>query len=189
MALTYGSTLWQELEAMRIPGIQSVYCPPEGAGRFLAIISVKQMYPGHSAQVGTAAISTEMGAYGLKTVIVVDDDIDAWGLPRVLWALSFRFQPSRAEFLKRGRSTPLDPSLPLDAREITSRLILDATIPYEWKDKPVPITLDEDTLRRVQARWGELFPDGPAGANGAQGHADGNGRQAGETLPSVAVPM
>ncbi len=156
MALTYGATLWQGLEAMRIPGIKSVYCPPEGAGRFLAIISVKQMYPGHAAQVGTAAISTEMGAYGLKTVIIVDDDIDAWDWPRVLWALSFRFQPSRAEFIKRGRSTPLDPSLPIDSREITSRIIIDATIPYEWKEKPIPIELDKDIVKRVQSRWQEL---------------------------------
>jgi 4-hydroxy-3-polyprenylbenzoate decarboxylase len=156
MALTYGSTLWQQLETMRIPGIKSVYCPPEGAGRFLAIISVKQMYPGHAAQVGTAAISTEMGAYGLKTVIVVDEDVDAWDIPRVMWALSFRFQPSRAEFIKRGRSTPLDPSLPIDARDVTSRIILDCTIPFEWKEKPLPITLDDDIVKRVEARWAEL---------------------------------
>jgi 4-hydroxy-3-polyprenylbenzoate decarboxylase len=174
---------------MRIPGIQSVYCPPEGAGRFLAIISVKQMYPGHSAQVGTAAISTEMGAYGLKTVIVVDEDIDAWDLPRVLWALSFRFQPSRAEFLKRGRSTPLDPSLPIDAREITSRIILDATIPYEWKDKPVPIALDEATLQRVQARWAELFPNGTSGANGHHAPAGGDGHEIAEELPPAQFEM
>ena len=156
MALTYGATLWQELVTMRIPGIKAVYCPPEGAGRFIAIISVKQMYPGHAAQVGTAAISTEMGAYGLKTVIVVDDDIDPWDLPRVLWALSFRFQPSRAEIIKRGRSTPLDPSLPIDARDITSRIIIDATIPYEWKEKPVPIELDPEVVKRVKDRWDEL---------------------------------
>ncbi|GIK39085.1 MAG: decarboxylase UbiD [Chloroflexota bacterium] len=156
MALTYGSTLWQQLETMRIPGIKSVYCPPEGAGRFLAIISVKQMYPGHAAQVGTAAISTEMGAYGLKTVIVVDEDVDAWDIPRVMWALSFRFQPSRAEFIKRGRSTPLDPSLPIDARDVTSRIILDATIPFEWQEKPIPIILDGDIVKRVEARWAEL---------------------------------
>lgn len=156
MALTYGATLWQGLEAMRIPGIKSVYCPPEGAGRFFAIISVEQMYPGHAAQVGTAAISTEMGAYGLKTVVVVDHDIDAWDLPRVIWAISFRFNPSRAEFIKRGRSTPLDPSLPIDSRDITSRLIIDATIPYEWKEKPVPIELDNEMVKRVQGRWQEL---------------------------------
>jgi len=156
MALTYGATLWQQLVAMKIPGIQAVYCPPEGSGRFLAIISMKQMYPGHADQVLTAAISTEMGAYGLKTVIVVDEDIDPWDISRVMYALSFRFQPNRSQVIKRGRSTPLDPSLPLGAREITGRLLLDATIPYDWKEKPLPIQLDPGVVEKVQGRWAEL---------------------------------
>ncbi len=156
MALTYGSTLWQQLVAMKIPGIKAIYCPPEGSGRMLAIISLKQMYPGHADQVLTAAVSTEMGAYGLKTVIVVDDDIDPWDIPRVLYALSFRFQPNRSQVIKRGRSTPLDPSLPIGQRDITGRLLLDATIPYDWKHKPIPIELDPEIVQRVQARWSEL---------------------------------
>jgi 4-hydroxy-3-polyprenylbenzoate decarboxylase len=117
---------------------------------------MRQMYPGHVDQVATAAISTEMGAYGLKTVIVVDDDIDPWDIPRVLYALSFRFQPNRSQVIKRGRSTPLDPSLPIHAREITGRLLIDATIPYEWKEKPVPIELDPEIVKRVAARWSQL---------------------------------
>jgi len=156
MALTYGSTLWQQLVAMKIPGIKAIYCPPEGSGRMLAIISLKQMYPGHADQVLTAAVSTEMGAYGLKTVIVVDDDIDPWDIPRVLYALSFRFQPNRSQVIKRGRSTPLDRSLPIGQRDITGRLLLDATIPYDWKHKPIPIELDPEIVQRVQARWSEL---------------------------------
>ncbi len=156
MALSYGANLWQQLLAMKIPGLKGVYCPPEGSGRFLAIISMKQMYPGHADQVLTAAISTEMGAYGLKTVIVVDEDIDPWDIPRVMYALAFRFQPNRSQVIKRGRSTPLDPSLPINAREITGRLLLDATIPYDWKDKPIPIELDPGMVKRVQERWEEL---------------------------------
>jgi phenylphosphate carboxylase beta subunit len=156
MAISYGATLWQQLVDMRIPGIKAVYCPPEGSGRFLAIISLKQMYPGHTDQVLTAAISTEMGAYGLKTVIAVDDDIDPWDISRVMYALSFRFQPNRSQVIKRGRSTPLDPSLPIGQRDITGRLLLDATIPYDWKEKPIPIQLDPDMVKRVQGRWNEL---------------------------------
>ncbi|MFZ0943859.1 MAG: phenylphosphate carboxylase subunit beta [Syntrophobacteraceae bacterium] len=156
MALSYGATLWQQLLAMKIPGLKGVYCPPEGSGRFLAIISIKQMYPGHVDQVLTAAISTEMGAYGLKTVIVVDEDIDPWDIPRVMYALSFRFQPNRSQVIKRGRSTPLDPSLPIEAREITGRLLMDATIPYEWKQKPIPIELDPEMVKHVKSRWAEL---------------------------------
>ncbi len=156
MALTYGSTLWQQLVAMKIPGIKAVYCPPEGSGRFLSIISVKQMYPGHANQVLTAAISTEMGAYGLKTVIVVDEDIDPWDMSRVMYALSFRAQPNRAQIIDRGRSTPLDPSLPLNARWITGRLLIDATIPYDWEEKPIPIDLDPEIVAKVKARWSDL---------------------------------
>ena len=156
MGLTYGATLWQQLVAMRIPGIKSVYCPPEGSGRMLAIISMKQMYPGHANQVLTAAISTEMGAYGLKTVIVVDEDIDPWDIPRVLYALSFRFQPHRAQLIERGRSTPLDPSLPIGQRDITGRLLMDATIPFDWKDKPVPIELDPDLVKKIREKWSDL---------------------------------
>jgi 4-hydroxy-3-polyprenylbenzoate decarboxylase len=156
LALAYGATLWQQLSDMKIPGIKAVYCPPEAAGRFIAIISLKQMYPGHADQVLTAAVSTEMGAYGLKTVIVVDDDIDPWDIPRVLYALAFRFQPNRSQVIKRGRSTPLDPSLPIESRWITGRLLLDATIPYDWEKKPIPIELDPETVKKVTARWSEL---------------------------------
>jgi len=156
LALAYGATLWQQLSDMRIPGIKAVYCPPEAAGRFIAIISLTQMYPGHADQVLTAAISTEMGAYGLKTVIVVDDDIDPWDIPRVLYALAFRFQPNRSQVIKRGRSTPLDPSVPIQERGMTGRLLLDATIPYDWKEKPIKIELDPDMVKKVQARWSEL---------------------------------
>jgi 4-hydroxy-3-polyprenylbenzoate decarboxylase len=156
LALAYGSTLWQQLTDMRIPGIKAVYCPPEAAGRFIAIISVKQMYPGHANQILTAAVSTEMGAYGLKTVIVVDEDIDPWDISRVLYALAFRMQPNRAQIIERGRSTPLDPSLPIDQRWITGRLLLDATIPYDWEHKPIKIELDPDMVKKVQGRWSEL---------------------------------
>lgn len=72
-----------------------------------------------------------------------------------MYALSFRFQPNRSQVIKRGRSTPPDPSLPIDQREITGRLLLDAT-PYDWKDKPVPIILDPDVVKQVENRWSEL---------------------------------
>ncbi|MDD5206667.1 MAG: UbiD family decarboxylase, partial [Desulfobacterales bacterium] len=156
LAIAYGATLWQQLSDMKIPGIKAVYCPPEAAGRFIAIISMKQMYPGHANQVLTAAISTEMGAYGLKTVIVVDEDIDPADIPRVMYAVAFRFNPLRAQIIQRGRSTPLDPSLPIESRWITGRLLIDATIPYDWEEKPIPIALDPDVVKKVQARWKEL---------------------------------
>ncbi len=161
LSFTRTAALWSDLERMRIPGIQSVYVLPESAGRFWAIVSVKQMYPGHSAQVGNAVIATTTGSYGIKGVIVVDDDIAADDIPRVFWALAVRYNPLRdTEIIKRGRSTPLDPSLDPDSNKlITSRIIMDATIPYEWEKKPVEIKFDEATLAKVRERWKEYGID------------------------------
>lgn len=158
MGLNRTASLWNDLETMKIPGIRAVYGPPAAAGRFLAIISLQQMYHGHSTQVGLAAFATVTGNYGLKTVIVVDEDIDPENMEQVMYALAFRYQPERGtQILKRGRSTPLDPSLEIESRYMTSRVLIDATIPYEWKDKPVPVELDPGMLERVRSQWSEYF--------------------------------
>jgi 4-hydroxy-3-polyprenylbenzoate decarboxylase len=51
----------------------------------------------------------------------------------------------------------IDPALDPDSdRMITSRIIMDATIPFEWGDKkPVEIKMDEEIMKKVQARWAE----------------------------------
>ena len=155
-SLNRTATLWMELENMKVPGIKSVYIPPESTGRFWAIVSVEQKYPGHSMHVGTAVISTTTGHYGMKGVIVVDHDIPADDWDRVMWAMSVRYDPKRStQIINRGRSTPLDPALPIDAREICSRIIMDCTLPYEWEKKPIEIFLDEDMKKKVLERWKE----------------------------------
>lgn len=161
MACNRTASLWNDLKAMNIPGIKAVYGPPASAGRMLVIISMTPMYYGHSTQVGLAAFATVTGNYGLKTVILVDDDIDPENMDQVIYALSFKFQPEfGAQILRRGRSTPLDPSLPKgDARFLTSRIIIDCTTPYEWKDKPDKIELDDDMVQHVKEHWEEYFAD------------------------------
>ncbi len=160
-AFTRNASLWVDLENMKIPGIKSVYTLPEGSGRFIVVISVQQMYPGHADQVAAAVVASNTGTYGTKMIIIVDDDIDADDLPRVWWALGTRFNPLRGtQILNRGRSTPLDPALAADEEKlITSRIILDATIPYEWKDKPTEIMLNQPMADQVQARWKEYGID------------------------------
>jgi 4-hydroxy-3-polyprenylbenzoate decarboxylase len=161
LAFTRTATLWTELEKMKIPGVQSVCVMPESAGRFWAVVSVKQAYPGHSRQVADAVIASNTGSYGIKGVITVDEDIMADDLQRVVWALSCRYDPMRGtELIKRGRSTPLDPALdPNSDKLTTSRILMDACIPYEWKEKPVEARMDEETLARIRARWNEYGID------------------------------
>ncbi len=161
LAFTRTATLWTELEKMRIPGVQSVCVLPESAGRFWAVVSVKQSYPGHSRQVADAVIGSNTGSYGIKGVITVDEDIQADDLQRVMWALSCRYDPMRGtELIKRGRSTPLDPALDPDSDKLTtSRILMDACIPYEWKQKPVEARMDEATLALIKSRWAEYGLD------------------------------
>ncbi len=159
MAVNRTASLWNDLKAMNIPGIKSVYGPPASAGRMLVIISMTPMYHGHSTQVGLAAFATTTGNYGLKTVILVDDDVDPENMDHVIYALSFKYQPEfGTQIIKRGRSTPLDPSLPIgDARYMTSRVIIDCTTPYEWKQKPEGIVLDDKMVQHVKEHWDEYF--------------------------------
>ena len=160
-SLNRTATLWHDLEVMRVPGVESVYIPPEACGRFWGVVSVRQKYPGHSNHVGNAVIASTTGHYGLKGVITVDHDIQADDWDRVWWALSTRFDPKRsAQIIDRGRSTPLDPGLPIDAREITSRIILDACTPYEWQNKPNEIFMDRGVLQKVSDRWNDYGFDG-----------------------------
>ncbi|WP_300462129.1 phenylphosphate carboxylase subunit beta [Desulfobacula sp.] len=156
-SLNRTASLWADLETMKIPGIKSVYIPASSSGRFWAVVSVQQLYPGHSMQVGTAVISTTTGSYGLKGVIVVEDDIAADDWDQVLWSLSVRYDPKRStQIINRGRSTSLDPALPIDSRQIVSRIIMDACTPFEWEDKPKSVLLDKDMLEQVRKRWKEF---------------------------------
>ena len=153
-SLNRTATLWTDLETMRVPGIQSVYIPAESTGRFWAIVSVKQMYPGHPNHVADAVYGSTTGHYGMKGVIVVDDDIPADDWNKVMWAMSVRYDPKRdTQIINRGRSTPLDPALPFNAREIVSRIIIDACTPYEWERKPQEIFLDEEMEKKVRENW------------------------------------
>lgn len=163
LAFTRTATLATELEKMRIPGVQSVYIPPAAAGRFWVIASVKQQYPGHSAHVADAIMASNTCNYGTKGIIVVDDDIEPDDWDRVMWALGVRYNPMRdTELIKRGRSTVLDPALDPDSdKMITSRIIMDATIPFEWKGdkRPTEVALDEATVARIKERWAEFGLD------------------------------
>ena len=54
----------------------------------------------------------------------------------------------------------LDPAIGADENKfITSRIILDATIPFDWKVKPTEIKLTESVMAKVKARWKEYGID------------------------------
>ena len=111
-----------------------------GASRMLIALAIKQRYAGHAKQVGVLAASCGASVYGCKMVIVVDDDIDVSNLDQLMWAMLSRYDPATSvDILRRMRSTPADPRLTPEQRKVrdftNSRMVIDATRPYEWRDK------------------------------------------------------
>jgi phenylphosphate carboxylase beta subunit len=159
LSLVMSANLWKELMNMRIRGIQSVYMLPQSAGRFWAVVSIKNSYAGHANHVNSAVIASTTG-FGTKGVIVVDDDIDADDIDRVLWALTARYDPwTDTQLMEKGRYSFLDFSVPPDREGITSRIFMDATTTFEWKQKPVQCKLDDEVVEKVKSRWQEYGLD------------------------------
>ena len=71
-----------------------------------------------------------------------------------LWGMLVCLRPVR-EGLRR-----LLPALDPDSNKLTtSRIIMDACIPYEWKQKPVEARMDEEMLAKIKGRWAEYGID------------------------------
>ena len=153
--------VWNQLEGAGIPGIKGVWAHEAGAGRLLLIVSVKQMYPGHSRQAGLVASQCHGGAYTNRWVIVVDDDVDITDTNQVLWATLTRCDPVEdMEILRKNWSTHLDPlAYPLDkGRYMNNRVVFDACRSYERKDTfPPVVTVNEKDEANAKAKWPEMF--------------------------------
>ena len=153
--------LWADLEKMGVPGIQSVYCPPEATGRFWVIVSTKSPYPAHGRRVGAAVLASPTGHFGVKGIIIVDADVSADDMAGVWWSLAVRYNPvDDTQIIDKIRATPFDPAL-RENTPIGSAIILDCTTPVEWEKKPVLVELDEPTTKKVLGRWQELGFENP----------------------------
>ena len=151
--------IWADLQKLGIPGIQGVWSIPEAAGWGMTVVSIKQMYAGHAAQVMALAAQCTAGAYFGKYVIVVDDDIDPSNIGQVLWAMATRSRPAQSiDILRETWSTFLDPSLnPPEIRPWGSKALINACMDYKHIKNFSPRTkLDKGMYDNVVARWSEL---------------------------------
>jgi phenylphosphate carboxylase beta subunit len=153
-SIQISASIWVGLENLRIPGIKAVYCPPEAGGRFMVVVAIQQKYYGHAVQVGHAVVATTTGNYRTKICIVVDDDINPDNMDEVLWALATRSDAERSvQVFRRTFGEELDPGVPIDQRNVNSKLFIDATIPFEWAKKPIMVKLDPDMAKKVSREW------------------------------------
>ena len=89
---------------------------------------MKTKYTGYSNQVRNAVIATSTGHYGIKGIIVIDEDIPADD--RVAVGGRYPYVTSPTALWTSLREDALRVFAPA-ALEVTPRIILDATMPYE----------------------------------------------------------
>ena len=157
------SAIWADLDRIGVPGIKGVWCIPEAAGAGFTVVSLKQMYAGHAAQVMTLAAQCTGGAYFVKYVIVVDDDVDPTDIHQVLWAMATRSRPAQSiEILRETWNTFLDPSLnPPEVRPWGSKCLINACMDYRFiKTFAKRSNLSKPVYERVVSRWEELGFEG-----------------------------
>jgi len=97
----------------------------------------------------------------LERVVVDDEDIDIYDINDVWWAIQTRVDPVRdVQAFDRGWSGPLDQAIHPDERGTNSRLIIDATRPWEWRDRFAEQVTDAERGRSILERWGHLLDPG-----------------------------
>ncbi|MEM4417269.1 MAG: UbiD family decarboxylase [Nitrososphaerota archaeon] len=137
--------------ALRQAGIdvRGIRLHPGGAGMW-AIASIRPRTLGDSKTALALLLTSSRQAFS-KYAVVVDDDIDIYDDEQVVWAMTYRAQPSEDILILDGlKAIPLDPSLPSDMPPVTtSKMGFDATIPIDRPRQrfepclpPKPITED-----------------------------------------------
>ena len=149
-----------QLRAAGVPRVTGVWCPPELAERFLTVVAIDQAYPGHATQALTVAGQSGGAAYIARAAVVVDSDIDITNLTDVMWAVMTRCDPERdVTILRRAWSGPLDPAIHPDERGFNSRLLIDATKPWEWRERFAEPVVTAEMTRAAREKWGWILAE------------------------------
>lgn len=157
-AFMRSALMWEEIEKAGVPDVTGVWCHEAGGSRLFTAVSIKQRYFGHSRQAMHIAAMCHTGAYLGRYVVVVDEDIDVTDLEQVIWAMSTRSDPERSiDFIKRAWSGPLDSAIRPEEKGFNSRALIDATRPWEWRDKFPMVNAPSPTVaKKARDKWGWL---------------------------------
>jgi UbiD family decarboxylase len=152
--------LFHEIEIMRLirgQGLKKIRMSV-GSAMFMAIASIEKHYAGQERMLALDILSTPSGRF-IKTLILVDKDIDPDNWTQVEWALGTRFQPRQdLTIIDDIIGIYLDPSLLPEEKKTwpqggrTSKVIIDATKPIH-RDYPEECLPKKDIMALVEANW------------------------------------
>ncbi len=160
----FSSSMWRsaliynELKGANVPGVKGVWCPQFGGSKYFVIVSIEQLYDGHATQAGIIATQARASAMQGRYTVVVDDDIDIYDIEDVLWAMGTRSYPAEMDIIKKAWSTASDPTIRKPAKaKTTSRAVIYAVKPYEWRDEFSKVCVaSEEVRRRTFDKWSHL---------------------------------
>lgn len=133
-----------EMVDKAIPGkVVNVYNPACGGGKLMSIIQVHKENVADEGIQRQAAMLAFAAFKELKTVWLVDDDVDIFDMNDVVWTMNTRFQGDQDIIVIPGmRNHPLDPSErpQYDLKSIrytgmSCKTIIDGTVPFDMKDQ------------------------------------------------------
>ena len=155
-AFIRSAALWEGLEKAAVPELKGVWVHEAGSGRTFNVVSIKQMYFGHSRHAGILASQMVPVAYGNRWTIVVDEDIDPSNLQEVIWAMGTRCDPKEdLEIMRKCWSSKIDPMV-FDDKYYNSRVVVDACIPYEHRNDFSPVA---ETSAELKAKMVEKYQE------------------------------
>ena len=162
LAYLRSGMIWDQLEKAGVPGVCGVWSPPEGGNRLMTVVAIKTQYLGHSKQAGLIASQCAGAVEMNRLTVVVDEHVDVTSLQDVVWAIVARCDPERGvEIIKDAKGSRIDMAIAPDRRELkaNSRMIIDATTPFEWKNHPLAgnIISTPERSRATRERWGRIL--------------------------------
>jgi 2,5-furandicarboxylate decarboxylase 1 len=123
--------------------LKAVHLPPYAAG-FTAIVSLDGPDPGEARNVAIAAMAAHVN---IKTVILLDGDVDVFDPAEVLWAISTRVRWDRDLIpIPGAHGNELDPTA--DEHGVQCKVIIDATLPAAERARYIKVNYPPVDLAR-----------------------------------------
>jgi UbiD family decarboxylase len=151
------NSLTTEAEIMRqcpLTGIKDIHVNPLGV--LNAVVCLAKPQADDAGRIAKAILSTQAGRR-IKSVILVDEDIDPRDSDQVSWALAYHVRPEvDVEILKQRIGVTVDPSMPaeekLSGANRTSKIIIDATTSGAgWTS--ILCLPKRENLERIKTEW------------------------------------
>lgn len=157
------AAMWDALEAAGVPEVRGVWNLQGGGYRFIHVVSIKQLHPGHAKMAGLVAAGWG-GSYMTRMIVVVDEDVDITNPAEVMWAMATRWDPkTQTDIIDDCWTGYIDPRLSPEKREngdvTMSRIVIYAVRPFHWKaDFPSVIAVEADYAESVRQKWVDQLP-------------------------------